>query len=296
MVESINYDSFGNGSSSLTRYGYTGREWDSDSNLYYYRNRWYDSQVGRFISEDPIGLNGGINLFTYVGNNPFRFRDPMGLQAQPHNGPYNPFRNPFSVDHWILNGLSNTAADILDAFGACHIANGVWVAADYRRSAGERILGGIEAASTSALWLTGGSALGSAAGEAGVAAEVEGAEAAGLPPRLARVVPEEFAESPTLAGPGAEDAFVTTADDIAGINSSEGLAQRLTIVDKQGNLIQGPRAVIEFDNPIEGLASPINRGNPGFIGSGRTAGGAREFVLPNQPISGLQNVMIRIIP
>ena len=45
----------------------------------YYRARWFDPQVGRFISEDPIGLAGGINQFGYVGNNPQNATDPSGL-------------------------------------------------------------------------------------------------------------------------------------------------------------------------------------------------------------------------
>ena len=48
--------------------------------LYYYRARWYDPQARRFISEDPIGLNGGINLYAYVGNNPVNRIDPWGLR------------------------------------------------------------------------------------------------------------------------------------------------------------------------------------------------------------------------
>src|SRR4030095_1176890 len=73
--------SFGNANTgtNLTRYTYTGREFDSDTGLYYYRARWYDPQVGRFISEDPIGLAGGINQFAYVGNNPQNGTDPSGL-------------------------------------------------------------------------------------------------------------------------------------------------------------------------------------------------------------------------
>ncbi|NLT69051.1 MAG: RHS repeat-associated core domain-containing protein, partial [Acidobacteria bacterium] len=44
----------------------------------YYRARWYDPQARRFISEDPIGLNGGINLYAYVENNPLNRIDPEG--------------------------------------------------------------------------------------------------------------------------------------------------------------------------------------------------------------------------
>jgi RHS repeat-associated protein len=75
------YDSFGNRTGPLdTRYGYTGREFDSFSGLYYYRARMYDPQIGRFISEDPIGFEGGdVNLYGYVHSNPINKRDPFGL-------------------------------------------------------------------------------------------------------------------------------------------------------------------------------------------------------------------------
>jgi RHS repeat-associated protein len=61
-----------------TTYLYTGREWDPEAQLYYYRARWYDPQAKRFISEDPIALEGGINLYAYVGNNPINKIDPFG--------------------------------------------------------------------------------------------------------------------------------------------------------------------------------------------------------------------------
>jgi len=50
--------------------------------FYYMRARYYDPQVGRFISEDPIGFDGGdVNLYAYVGNNPIMGVDPEGLVA-----------------------------------------------------------------------------------------------------------------------------------------------------------------------------------------------------------------------
>ena len=56
ISSSTTYDSYGNATADIaTRYRYTGRELDSDTGLYYYRNRWYDPEIGKFISEDPIG-------------------------------------------------------------------------------------------------------------------------------------------------------------------------------------------------------------------------------------------------
>jgi hypothetical protein len=87
---------------------------------------------------------------------------------------------------------------------------------------------------------------------------------------------------------------VTAVDDIAGINNSVDLARRLTLVDASGNLVKGPYAILEFDTPL-GIASPILRTNPGFVGQGLTQGGAREFVVPNLLLEQLQNVITRII-
>jgi len=76
------YDAFGNLSSStgfLTNpFRYTGREFDEETGLYYYRTRYYDSGIGRFASEDSIRFKGGINFYPYVRNRPVTFGDPMG--------------------------------------------------------------------------------------------------------------------------------------------------------------------------------------------------------------------------
>jgi RHS repeat-associated protein len=80
LVERETYDAYGNtAGSSRTRYGFTGRERDPLTGLMHYRARSYDPQLGRFISEDPIGLAGGLNQFAYVGNDPQNRTDPSGL-------------------------------------------------------------------------------------------------------------------------------------------------------------------------------------------------------------------------
>ena len=86
LVERETYDGYGNSvGSTKTRYGFTGRERDPLTGLLYYRARSYDPQLGRFLSEDPIGLESSINVFAYVENNPLRFTDPSGLCTQPQN-------------------------------------------------------------------------------------------------------------------------------------------------------------------------------------------------------------------
>lgn len=62
---------------------FMGREWDDATGMYYVRARWYDPHLGRFASEDPIGLRGGINTYAYAGNDPVNLRDPSGLQPCP---------------------------------------------------------------------------------------------------------------------------------------------------------------------------------------------------------------------
>jgi uncharacterized protein RhaS with RHS repeats len=54
-----------------------------DEDLYYYRARYYDPTLQRFLSIDPIGfLSGDFNFYRYVGNNPNNFYDPYGLDIR----------------------------------------------------------------------------------------------------------------------------------------------------------------------------------------------------------------------
>jgi RHS repeat-associated protein len=79
------YEPFGqtsvSGVTSSNSSQYTGRENDG-TGLYYYRARYYSPSLQRFISEDPIGIAGGINLYSYVDNNPITYRDLFGLEKQ----------------------------------------------------------------------------------------------------------------------------------------------------------------------------------------------------------------------
>ncbi len=62
-------------------YTFTGREWDTETGLYYYRARYYDPRVGQFLSQDPLGLEDGVNRYQYVSGNPISYTDPTGLET-----------------------------------------------------------------------------------------------------------------------------------------------------------------------------------------------------------------------
>jgi RHS repeat-associated protein len=76
------YSPYGDSASTgtaTTPLQYTSRENDGATGLYYYRARYYSPQLGRFISEDPIGLGGGTNYYAYTNGNPVSYIDPSGL-------------------------------------------------------------------------------------------------------------------------------------------------------------------------------------------------------------------------
>ena len=92
IVESYQYDAWGNvigvkdgsgnsiGQSAIgNRYLWQGREYSWATRLYYFRARWYDPVTGRWLSNDPIGISGGLNQYVFCSDNPVNFRDPFGL-------------------------------------------------------------------------------------------------------------------------------------------------------------------------------------------------------------------------
>jgi len=85
LAQTYTLDSFGNqtaSSGSLTNpFRYTGREFDPETSLYFYRARYYDPKPGRFITEDPTDFAGGVNFYQYAMNQPIDNSDPFGLKC-----------------------------------------------------------------------------------------------------------------------------------------------------------------------------------------------------------------------
>jgi RHS repeat-associated protein len=84
------YDSFGareitvGTGAEMPRYGFTGREHDTESGLIYFRARHYDPTLGQFVQRDPIGFAAGdLNIYAYVSNDPKNLIDPSGLLQGP---------------------------------------------------------------------------------------------------------------------------------------------------------------------------------------------------------------------
>ena len=63
---------------ATNRYRFQCREWSVATGLVNFRARWYDPVTGRWLSKDPIGLSGGLNLYVFCGNDPVNWIDPYG--------------------------------------------------------------------------------------------------------------------------------------------------------------------------------------------------------------------------
>lgn len=285
------YEAYGNTAAGTVPngIGFTGHVNDADTGLVYMQQRYYDPIAARFMSLDPVTTDANtgrsFSRYSYVGNNPYGFVDPDGQDQVP-----------------IFSELF-IGAPTLRATGEA-----ISAALDYS------ITGGYGAKTRSA-WNSGnfghatvytlsGAAFGlmnlATLGEAGAvlagvrafaAKDLGGVAAKGIanpvPSTMARVIPNGVPAT-TLGRPGASDVFVTGASDIAGLSSTQ-IAQRLTIPESPTGF-----KVIEFSTPRSGVASPVFRSDPGFVGGGRTARGAREFVIPNGPIPA--NAIIRTMP
>jgi RHS repeat-associated protein len=94
-------------------FGYAGMRYHAPSGLYLTKFRAYDPETGRWLSRDPIGEAGGINLYGYVGGNPISYHDPLGLTPEvllpscAAGGPFNPICDVaviLTACKWIVIG------------------------------------------------------------------------------------------------------------------------------------------------------------------------------------------------
>jgi RHS repeat-associated protein len=99
------YDAFGNTTATegiFNPFRYTGREQDPETGLYYYRARYYDPNIGRFVSEDPIRFFAGINFYEYGFNDPVDSTDPSGLDTLQCERPLNMWGSQHLPPHVLL--------------------------------------------------------------------------------------------------------------------------------------------------------------------------------------------------
>jgi len=101
---------------------FTGRVPITDG-LYYYRARFYDAKVGKFISLDPIGFGGGdVNLYGYVGNSVTQYIDPLGYKGESYSTPIAPNTFYSTLEELVaetglpLSDLSNYKAELQLSF------------------------------------------------------------------------------------------------------------------------------------------------------------------------------------
>lgn len=146
IVQSYTYDAFGNLTAStgniINPYRYTGREYDAATGLYYYRTRYYDAEVGRFLTRDgfpgikkhPLSLNN----YTYVENAPINNTDLYGTFSDKY---LKTIKYGFRFANWLNLLASKIARDPIRFHGDGYALFGT----NYCGSADDKLIGPIPA-------------------------------------------------------------------------------------------------------------------------------------------------------
>ena len=97
---------------------FPGQYFDAETGLHYNWNRYYDPASGRYISADLIGLNGGLNLYNYIDNNPINLYDIFGL-AKVGDVVFFNFKGPNWPEHIAVVSSTDSQGNAISAdFGA----------------------------------------------------------------------------------------------------------------------------------------------------------------------------------
>lgn len=281
---------------------FTAKERDDESGLDYFGARYYASSLGRFTSADAplVGQSPDApqswNLYRYVQNNPLRHIDPDGRCGTDLNcweefgsgvadTTYRPIVQAVSHPIDTVSNVVTAIAHPIDT--AVAVKDAVVETTNATLSGDPNAIGQVTGTIVSAIVTAGVGKAATSLVRGARAVETTAAVANPVSNTLARVVPAGV-RTTTLGPPGAADVFVTNAAEVSGLNAGQ-IASKLTIPASPTGF-----QVFEFPTPSTGLASPVFRSNPGFVGGGRTAGGAAEFVIPNGPIP--PNAIRRVVP
>ena len=128
VSHAYDYDSYGRlvaeveptQTAAKSPFRFTGREWDTSAELYYYRARGYDAEIGRFLQEDPLDFAAGDpNVYRYAISNPLSYRDPSGKLVEAGLAGANhvaTIGQPIKAVGDGLNCLFGSIASVLGAF------------------------------------------------------------------------------------------------------------------------------------------------------------------------------------
>jgi RHS repeat-associated protein len=98
-------------------FAFTGRRFDPETGLYYYRARYYNPTIGRFLQTDPIGYEGGSNLYRYCQNNALRWVDPSGADPYDEGDDWTPYYQQDSAASCLAAAVQNLLHELMLQLG-----------------------------------------------------------------------------------------------------------------------------------------------------------------------------------
>jgi RHS repeat-associated protein len=120
LAGSYRYDPFGRligtptGLAAINTQRYSSKDWHNASGFYYFGYRFYDPATQRWLNRDPIGEEGGVNLYGYVGNNPLTYWDAFGNDPQSNMSLLKDELGGDSYDRTVCDRFTQFASDVLN--------------------------------------------------------------------------------------------------------------------------------------------------------------------------------------